>query len=75
MEIDFDPVFESFYPYKPLIDHQKYANNYDYNKALDRLAASHTALTLLTREAVLHYPPPLLTFSPPNPIGGVKDNS
>ncbi|MFZ9004502.1 MAG: acyl-CoA reductase, partial [Robiginitalea sp.] len=37
---DFDPVFECFYPYRPLIDHQKYANNYDYNKAVFLMSGS-----------------------------------
>ena len=37
---DFDPVFEYFYPYRPLIDHQKYANNYDYNKAVFLMSGS-----------------------------------
>ncbi len=37
---DFDPVFESFYQYKPLIDHHKYANNYDYNKAVYLMSGS-----------------------------------
>ncbi|MEJ2584719.1 MAG: acyl-CoA reductase [Robiginitalea sp.] len=31
---DFDPVFKSFYRFKPVIEHHKYANNYDYNKAV-----------------------------------------
>lgn len=31
---DFDPLFEAFYEFRGLIDHQKYANNYDYNKAV-----------------------------------------
>ncbi len=31
---DFDPLFQAFYAFKDLIHHQKYANNYDYNKAV-----------------------------------------
>lgn len=34
MDYDFDAFFTSIYPYKDIIDHQKYANNYDYNKAI-----------------------------------------
>lgn len=30
----FDSFFESIYPYHPIIDQVKYANNYDYNKAV-----------------------------------------
>lgn len=31
---DFDKLFEAIFPYKDLIDYQKYTNNYDYNKAV-----------------------------------------
>lgn len=31
---DFDAFFSSIYTYHPIIDRQKYANNYDYNKAV-----------------------------------------
>lgn len=31
---NFDPLFTAFYRYRELTDHQKYANNYDYNKAV-----------------------------------------
>jgi acyl-CoA reductase LuxC len=31
---DFDKLFKAIYPYKELINYQKYLNNYDYNKAV-----------------------------------------
>ena len=31
---DFDLLFQAIYPYKYIIEEQKYANNYDYNKAV-----------------------------------------
>ena len=31
---DFDLLFQAIYPYKDIIKEQKYANNYDYNKAV-----------------------------------------
>ncbi|WP_282160627.1 acyl-CoA reductase [Ulvibacterium marinum] len=34
MDYDFDVFFTAIYPYKDIINHQKYANNYDYNKAV-----------------------------------------
>lgn len=37
---DFDPVFEAFYAYKEVVNHQKYANNYDYNKAVYLMSGS-----------------------------------
>ena len=33
-EYDFDRFFESIYAYHPIIEQTKYANNYDYNKAV-----------------------------------------
>ena len=29
-----DQLFEAFYPFQNVIEHKKYANNYDYNKAI-----------------------------------------
>ena len=37
---DFDKMFEAFFRFKHLIDHQKYANNYDYNKAVYLMSGS-----------------------------------
>ena len=31
---DLDNLFKAFYPYSDLLNHKKYANNYDYNKAI-----------------------------------------
>lgn len=31
---DFNPLFQAFYRFKHLLQHPKYANNYDYNKAV-----------------------------------------
>lgn len=31
---DFDPFFQAIFPWNPLMNHAKYANNYDYNKAV-----------------------------------------
>lgn len=37
---DFDALFNAFYRYRYLIDHQKYGNNYDYNKAVYLMSGS-----------------------------------
>ena len=37
---DFDPLFNAFYRYKSVTDHHKYANNYDYNKAVYLMSGS-----------------------------------
>ena len=34
IDYNFDSFFESIYEYHPIIERQKYANNYDYNKAV-----------------------------------------
>ncbi len=31
---DLDKIFKAIYPYHPIVNHNKYANNYDYNKAV-----------------------------------------
>ena len=31
---NFDPLFNALYAYKDIINYKKYANNYDYNKAV-----------------------------------------
>ncbi|WP_026809779.1 acyl-CoA reductase [Arenibacter latericius] len=33
-DYDFDLFFKAIYPYHNIVDHAKYANNYDYNKAV-----------------------------------------
>lgn len=33
-DYDFDAFFKAIYPYNEIINHAKYANNYDYNKAV-----------------------------------------
>lgn len=33
-DFNFDRLFEAFYAHRGIINHQKYANNYDYNKAV-----------------------------------------
>ncbi|MFM1877464.1 MAG: hypothetical protein RLZZ241_330 [Bacteroidota bacterium] len=37
---NFDPLFQAFFDFKDLINHQKYANNYDYNKAVYLMSGS-----------------------------------
>ncbi|MEZ4971225.1 MAG: acyl-CoA reductase [Flavobacteriaceae bacterium] len=33
-DYNFDPLFKALYPFNAIIDQKKYANNYDYNKAV-----------------------------------------
>lgn len=38
---DFDRLFKAFFAFRHLTDHQKYANNYDYNKAVYLMSGAH----------------------------------
>ena len=38
---DLDNLFKAFYPYSYLLNHKKYANNYDYNKAIFLMGGNH----------------------------------
>jgi len=38
---DLDNLFKAFYPYSYLLNHKKYANNYDYNKAIFLMGSNH----------------------------------
>ncbi len=38
---DFDRLFKAFFAFRHLADHQKYANNYDYNKAVYLMSGAH----------------------------------
>lgn len=39
-QYDFDPLFGAFYRFSTVTDHPKYANNYDYNKAVYLMSGS-----------------------------------
>ena len=40
-DYEFSNLFRALYEYRGVIDHHKYANNYDYNKAVYLLSGSH----------------------------------
>lgn len=37
---DFEPLFNAFYAHRAVVDHTKYGNNYDYNKAVYLMSGS-----------------------------------
>ena len=56
---DFDPLFNAFYAYRDMTSHHKYANNYDYNKAVYLMSGSHmldNGFLLLKEDASLGSP-------------------
>jgi hypothetical protein len=62
---DFIPFFEAIESYKPVIDHHKYSNNYDYNKSiylLNRDEHLDNGFLLLKRDERLASPLAVLYF-------------
>lgn len=59
MDFDLDRLFAAFYPWKEVVNHHKYANNYDYNKAvwlMDRVPITENGFLLMKEDAALHGP-------------------
>jgi hypothetical protein len=63
---NFDNFFGAIYePFKDIIYHHKYANNYDYNKAihlLDRVPLLENGFVLLKQDISLHSPVAMLHY-------------
>ncbi len=61
---DFVPFFEAIYPYGDVINHYKYANNYDYNRAVHLLNLINLLDNnfLLVRESELLHAPLAMVF-------------
>lgn len=62
---DLDHLFRAFYPWKDIIHHHKYANNYDYNRAvwlLDRAPIIENGFLLMKEELGLNSPVAALYF-------------
>ncbi len=65
MDFDLDKLFKAFFPWKDIVHHKKYGNNYDYTRALwmlDRIDFLENGFVLLRNEtklaspvAALHY--------------------
>lgn len=58
-EFDLDQLFAAFYPWKDIIQHNKYANNHDYNRAvwlLDRAPITENGFLVMKEDAALNSP-------------------
>jgi len=65
LDFDLDRIFKSFFPWQAVVHHNKYANNYDYTRALwllDRVPFLENGFVLLREDpslaspvAALHY--------------------
>ena len=71
-----DQLFEAFYPFQNVIEHKKYANNYDYNKAI-YLMGSHEIIEngflLLKEDASLQSPLAMLYYEYYSDLEKVED--
>ncbi len=74
---DFDRFFKAVYqPFKDIIYHNKYANNYDYNKAihlLDRVPMLENGFVLLKEDVSLHSPVAMLHYEYYTDIAAVNN--
>ena len=62
---DLDNLFKAFYPYKEIVNHNKYANNYDYNKAIymmNQIELIENGFLLLKEDDALHSPLSVLNY-------------
>jgi hypothetical protein len=62
---DLDKLFGAFYKYKEIINHNKYANNYDYNKAIylmNQIELVENGFVLLKEDKSLHSPLSVLNY-------------
>ena len=75
-DYDLDQLFEAFYPYQDVMEHNKYANNYDYNKAI-YLMGSHEIIEngflLLKEDASLQSPLAMLYYEYYSDLEKVED--
>ncbi len=62
---DLNKLFEAFYPYSKVVEHKKYANNYDYNKAIFLMGSNdliENGFLLLKEEKSLLSPVAMLYY-------------
>lgn len=64
-DFDLNRFFEAIYSYNPIINHNKYANNYDYNKAvylMNKANLLDNGFLLLKEDFALNSPPGMLHY-------------
>lgn len=72
---DLDQLFNAFFPYQEIINHNKYANNYDYNKAvylLNKIELVENGFVLLKEDEGLHSPVGVLFYEYYDNLEAVK---
>lgn len=74
-DYDFDALFNSIYAFKSVIDHHKYANNYDYNKAvylMSEFKILDNGFLILKEDETLHSPIAALFFEHYDTLASLK---
>ncbi|MBK9192124.1 MAG: acyl-CoA reductase [Crocinitomicaceae bacterium] len=64
-DFDLNRFFEAIYTFNPIINHNKYANNYDYNKAvylMNKANLLDNGFLLLKEDFALNSPPGMLHY-------------
>ena len=64
-EFDLNKLFQAFYPYQEIVNHNKYANNYDYNKAvylMNQVELIENGFLLMKQDSSLHSPLSVLNY-------------
>lgn len=72
---DLDRLFKAFFPFKEIVNHNKYGNNYDYNKAvylLNQIELIENGFLLLKEDQALHSPVGVLFYEYYNEIKEVQ---
>lgn len=62
---DLNLLFEAFFPFKEIVNHNKYANNYDYNKAvflMNQVELIENGFLMLKEDESLHSPLSVLNY-------------
>jgi len=62
---DLDKLFNSFFPFKDVINHHKYANNYDYHKAIfmmNQTPIIENGFLMMIENETLHSPLSILNY-------------
>ena len=73
---DLDRIFNAVFEYKELINHNKYANNYDYNKAvylMNKVELLENGFLLLKEDEGLHSPVGVLFYEYYDQLAEVED--
>lgn len=72
---DLDQMFNAFYPYQEIVNHHKYANNYDYNKAvylLNKIELVENGFLLLKEDKGIHSPIGVLFYEEYDELSNVE---